>query len=182
VTGRTERTPGSVTIRTAVTDDRNAILAIVGEAFSGDGRDGSEELDIVVSTWRLGMTPRELELVAVEDAVVVGHVLAARGDLGGRQVTAVAPLAVAPARQNAGIGTALMTELLRRAEAAQLPLIVLLGLPSYYSRFGFEPSGPLGISYQPAGEGNSHFQVRRLAGYEPSYRGAFTYCWEVGDG
>jgi putative acetyltransferase len=171
--------PSDVTIRSAMPGDRVAILQVVREAFSKADRDASEELDIVRSTWRLEATRHDLELVAVEVSQIVGHVMAARGDLGGREVVSVAPLAVSPARHNVGIGTALMTELLRRVEMVGLPLIVLLGLPAYYGRFGFEPSGPLGISYQPVGEGNPHFQVRRFASYEPSYRGAFTYCWET---
>jgi putative acetyltransferase len=72
-----------------------------------------------------------------------------------------------------------MTELLRRAEDLGWPLVVLLGSPAYYERFGFEPSGPLGIVYLPVGAGNPHFQVRKLTGYDDSLRGEFTYCWEV---
>lgn len=71
-----------------------------------------------------------------------------------------------------------MRELLDRAEASKYPLVVLLGDPAYYGRFGFEPSGPLGISYPPVGEGNAQFQVRRLTTYDPSYHGRLTYCWE----
>ena len=44
------------------------------------------------------------------------------------------------------------------------PLLVLLGDPAYYGRFGFEPAGPLGLSYLPVGADNPHFQARRLAG------------------
>ncbi len=165
-----------VTIRTAVPADREAIRRLVREAFSSEDRDGLEEVGIVDSTWTLDAGPRDLELVATGDDAIVGHVMAAVGDLAGREVVAVAPLAVSPARQGEGIGHALMTELLRRAEAAELPLIVLLGFPDYYGRFGFEPSGPLGISYRLAP--NPHFLVRRLARYEPSYRGDFLYCWE----
>jgi putative acetyltransferase len=166
-----------VTIRTAVAVDREVIRRLVGEAFSSEDRDGLEEVGIVDSTWELDATYGDLELVAIEDGSIVGHVMAATGELGGREVVAVAPLAVSPARQGQGIGHALMTELLRRAEAAELPLIVLLGFPDYYGRFGFEPSGPLGISYRV--ERNPHFLVRRLARYDPSYRGDFVYCWEV---
>ena len=101
---------------------------------------------------------------------------------GGREAVAVAPLAVGPSHQARGIGTALMTELLRRAEEAGLPMIVLLGDPGYYERFGFEPSGPLGITYPAVGEGSPNFLVRRLAGYDSSYRGDFTYCWETEPG
>lgn len=166
-------------IRAAVPDDREAILAVVRDAFSNGGRDGREEIDIVRDTWSLGAVPDGLELVAVEDGGVIGHVLAARGDLDGREVVGIAPLAVTPGRQGAGVGTALMTELLRRARDAALPLVVLLGHPAYYARFGFEPSGPLGIVYQPVGAGNPNFQVCRFAAYDPTYRGTFTYCWET---
>lgn len=167
-------------IRTAEARDRDAIVELVEEAFTSDGRDGHEEVDVVVSTWELGAAPRDLELVAVDEGVIVGHVLAARGDLSGREVVAVAPLAVRVAHQGSGVGTALMTELLVRAEAAGLPLLLLLGDPRYYGRFGFEPSGPHGISYAPVGNGSPYFQVRRFSGFDRSYEGRFTYCWEVG--
>jgi putative acetyltransferase len=166
-------------VRPAVPDDREAILAVVRDAFSNGGRDGSEEIDIVQDTWSLDAVPHGLELVAVEDGDVLGHVLGARGDLDGREVVGIAPLAVTPERHGEGLGTALMTELLRRAQDAGLPLVVLLGHPEYYGRFGFEPSGPLGISYRPVGAGNPNFQVYRLAAYDASYRGEFTYCWET---
>lgn len=169
-----------VTIRSARVEDRGAVLEIVRDAFTSAERDGRDELDIVLATWTRQATPLELdlELVAVAHRAIVGHVLAARGDLGGRDVVAIAPLAVASLHQGAGIGSALMAELLRRADAARLPLIALLGDPSFYRRFGFEPSGPLNIVYRPAGEGNPHFLVRRSATYDPSYQGDFAYCWE----
>jgi putative acetyltransferase len=165
-------------IRSAVPADHDAILTVVREAFSDGDRDGREELDIVVSTWNLAAGVPELELVAIEGGGVVGYVLAAYADLGGQVVVGVAPVAVKPSRQGGGLGSALMTELLRRAELAGLPLMALLGSPAYYGRFGFEPSGPLGITYRPIGESNPHFQVRRFASYVPSLRGDFTYCWE----
>ena len=118
-------------------------------------------------------------IVAAENGDVLGHVLGAHGDLAGRDIVAVAPLAVTPSHQREGIGTALMTELLRRADATGWPLVVLLGSPAYYPRFGFEPSGPLDITYPPVGPGNPDFQVRKLSGYDPSYLGEFTYCWEA---
>jgi putative acetyltransferase len=168
----------TVSIRVAAPGDREAILKVVRDAFFREGRNGEEEVDIVVNTWRLQATLDGLELVAVDGNSVVGYVVGARGDLGGRQVVAVAPLAVSTSHQKRGTGSALMRELLDRAEASEYPLVVLLGDPAYYGRFGFEPSGPLGISYLPVGEGNPHFQVRRLTTYDPSYHGRFTYCWE----
>jgi putative acetyltransferase len=165
-------------VRVAAPGDRDAIIEVVRDAFSRDGRSGQEEVDIVVRTWTLEAALQGLELVAVAEDSVVGYVLGARGDLGGREVVAVAPLAVSTSYQRRGAGSALMTELVARADAARYPLIVLLGNPAYYRRFGFEPSGPLGISYPQVGDGDPHFQVRRLTGYDSSYRGKVTYCWE----
>ena len=117
--------------------------------------------------------------MAVDDAdAIVGHVLAAAGDLNGRAIPAVAPLAVAPAHLGKGIGSALMRDLVERADAARWPLVVLLGSPEYYGRFGFEPSGPLGTTYPPVGPDSPYFQGRRLGAYEPTCTGTFTYCWE----
>lgn len=174
-----ERVGVDLTVRTAEAGDRDAIVALVREAFAAGGHDPQEEVEIVESTWSRQAGPAELELVAVDGGQVVGHVLAAYGELGGRPAVGVAPLCVRPARQGEGVGTALMAELLRRAEQAGLPLLVVLGDPTYYSRFGFEPAGPLGIRYPPVGENSPYFQVRRLTTYQPGSGGAFTYCWEL---
>lgn len=165
-----------MSVRPATVADRPAILDVVRRAFAGGGRDGSEEVAIVEATWARGAA---LELVAVDDdGRLAGHVLAAEGDVDGRPVVGVAPLGVVPERQRSGVGSALMTALITWAEAARLPMLVLLGNPAYYGRFGFEPSGPLGITYPPVGEGDPHFQVRRLAAYDPSLRGRYTYRFE----
>jgi putative acetyltransferase len=167
------------TIRSAEPSDREAILGLVTAAFTSPGHDSQEEVDIVADTWASGAGLDDLELVAMHDEDVVGHVLGARGDLGGRVVVAVAPLCVASSDQGRGIGSALMTELLSRAETQRWPLVALLGDPDYYGRFGFEPSGPLGIHYRPVGLDNPHFQVRRLGSFDRSVRGEFRYCWET---
>lgn len=167
-----------VILRPTVDRDHDVLLALVRSAFSDERRDGQEEVDIVVNTWKLGTIACAIDLVAVVGDAIVGHVLGARGSLGDHEVIAVAPLAVSPSHQGRGIGTALMREFLVQADDAHWPMAVLLGSPAYYGRFGFEPSGPLGIVYSPVGAGNPHFQVRRLTSYDASFRGTFAYCWE----
>jgi ribosomal-protein-serine acetyltransferase len=162
-----------VVIRPARTDDRPAIVDLVRAAFNG----GGEEVDIVTRTWEID-DPRTDELVAVDGDEVVGHVLAAPADLDGHSILAIAPLAAAPARHHDGIGSALVRELIARALGAGWPLIALLGDPKYYSRFGFEPSGPFGIRYAAVGAESPHFQILRLPRYDESLRGDVTYCWE----
>jgi putative acetyltransferase len=80
-----------------------------------------------------------LSLVAVADGVV-GHVAFSRLTLPAApavRACALAPLAVDPARQRRGIGSALVTEGLRRLSQAGLDLVLVLGEPAYYGRFGF---------------------------------------------
>jgi predicted N-acetyltransferase YhbS len=168
----------TVTIRTVELNDRDAILTVVRDAFANGGRDGQEEVDIVAETWARAAAPAGFDLVAVEDDRVVGHVVAARGKLADRDVLGIAPLCVIPSHHGAGIGSALMRELLGRIEAAGWPMVVLLGSTEYYSRFGFQPAAPFGITYAPVGD-DPHFQLRRLAGYDDSYRGEYRYCWEL---
>ncbi len=169
-----------VVIRQATTADRAAVVALVRDAFGTASHDPAGEVEIVVSTWASERRLPELELVAEADGVVVGHVLCALGDLEGTALPGVAPLAVAPASQSRGIGTALMTEVVRRAETAGYPALVLIGSDRYYRRFDFEPAGALGVVYAPVGPASPHFQIRRLAGYDLSLRGEFAYHWELG--
>jgi putative acetyltransferase len=164
--------------RTAEPADRGRIQAVVRGAFATDGRDGAEEARIVSVTWELRATAPGLELVAEVDGDIAGYVLGAFGDLDGRQAVGVAPVCVAPDLQRRGIGTALMSELVARADRTW-PLLLLLGNPVYYGRFGFERAAPLGIVYPPAGPDSEHFLARRLRRYDVTYRGTFRYCWEL---
>lgn len=52
----------------------------------------------------------------------------------------LAPLAVIPARQGQGVGSLLIDEGLKRMKAEGFDLVLVLGEPSYYSRFGFSPA------------------------------------------
>jgi putative acetyltransferase len=165
-------------VRPAVPPDRDEILRVVRSAFAGPGGDGQEEVDIVTATWQVAADRPGLELVALAGDAVVGHLLAAAGDLNGQAVVGVAPLSVEPARQRLGVGIALMTDLLLHGDRDGWPAVFLLGDPGYYRRFGFEPSGPFGIVYRPAGEGSPYFQLRRLRAFHASLRGEFRYCWE----
>jgi putative acetyltransferase len=160
--------------------DEEGILAVVAAAFSDATRDAGEELAIVRATWKSNDTDQLIELVADDDGTVVAHVLAAPGRIDGAptSVAGVAPVCVAPSHQLRGIGTALMESLVLEATSRHWPLLVLLGDPAYYVRFGFEPAGPLGLTYAPVGPDSPHFQARRLHDYDARQRGAFTYCWE----
>ena len=170
----------TVTVRPATPDDAPAILAVVDDAFRDETRAADEELDIVRRTWAVCNEAQRIELVAVDDVGLVGHVLAAPGDLEGHVVTGVAPLSVVTAHQRVGVGTALMTALLAEAERRGHPFLLLLGDPAYYDRFGFTPAAAHGISYAPAGRDSPHFLAHRLGNAGRALpRGEYRYCWEL---
>lgn len=175
------------TIRLTTPADRPAVLGLVREAFAVDGRDGSEEVEIVERVWAGPRHLEHLDLVAVEQTsdgeTVVGHVLVSRGAVDDRPALGLAPLAVAPSHQRQGVGTALTEAALCRADAAGEALVVLLGHPGYYPRFGFEPAAPLGLrlTWGLPQQQPEAFMARRLAAYDPSLRGTFRYAWELAD-
>jgi putative acetyltransferase len=165
-------------VRSTGQSDRSAILGTVRTAFTGDGHDEQDEVDIVEAIWTRDAGADGLDLVAIRNGQVVGHVLGSWGDLAGRPVVGIAPLAVCPPDQGSGVGTALMQEVIRRGDLARLPLVLLLGDPGYYIRFGFEPASLHGTWYSHGGPGDSHFMVRRLSAFTECPEGEYRYAWE----
>jgi putative acetyltransferase len=156
------------TIRPEQPIDLDQIHELHRAAFAGPAE--AELVDTIRSSAHF--VP-ELSLVAVtDDGSVLGHVLISRvelqpiGDGAARiPVLALAPIGVLPAHQGGGIGTALMHEALERADMLEAPFTVVLGSPPFYTRFGFDPAVPLGLTgpYDAAGEA---FRVRPRPGAE----------------
>lgn len=115
--------------------------------------------------------------VAELDGEVVGHACASPARLVDDPDSAVGfgPLGVLPAHQRAGVGSALVHATVGAANALGYGLIVLLGSPAYYRRFGFVPASGLGIT-PPVAEWTPHFQARPLAAHTADSRGAFRYA------
>lgn len=116
--------------------DRPAIAEVIAAAFEGE-----DEVRLVERLRRDGDVLVALVAVAVADDAVVGHILFSPLTVtrGAESIPAVAlaPLAVAPGRQGEGIGTALVREGLACCQRAGMALVVVLGDPAYYRRFGF---------------------------------------------
>lgn len=58
----------------------------------------------------------------------------------GLHCAGIAPLAVLPAYQSRGVGTALMQAAIKKGRQEKLDALFLLGDPAYYQRFGFTVS------------------------------------------
>ena len=121
----------------------------------------------------------ELALVAEREGEVVGHALFSYVELRAREsslaVLSLAPLAVRPDAQHKGTGVALVERGLAAAETRREPLVVVLGNPRYYTRFGFEPARPHGIEPPPPGVPDEVFLVKLLPGYDGRQCGQVVY-------
>ncbi|HJW22530.1 MAG TPA: N-acetyltransferase, partial [Candidatus Limnocylindrales bacterium] len=87
-----------------------------------------------------------------------------------RRIWMVGPVAVVPAWQRRGVGGALIRAVIELATSRDQPLLVLLGHPWYYPRFGFEPARAIGID-PPRPWPDEAWLALRLPAWDPSLRG-----------
>jgi putative acetyltransferase len=125
---------GSVVIRCENAEDRTAVRSVNLAAF---GR--IDEADLVDRLRHEGVVL--LSLVAVVQREIVGHILFSRMwiDTGNATIPAVAlaPLAVLPGFQRQGIGGRLISNGLDCLRDRREQIVIVLGHPDYYPRFGF---------------------------------------------
>ncbi len=156
-------------VRSELPGDRVDVRAVHTAAF---GR--SAEADLVDSLRATEGWLPALSLVAEQDGGVVGHVLFSDVVLAGRPVLSLAPLGVLPDHQRTGVGSALVRTGLAIAERTDRGLVVVLGNPAYYARFGFLAGGAHGV-LDPFQAPEGYFQLRRLPGYKPGLIGEVIY-------
>jgi putative acetyltransferase len=154
-----------VLVRRERDGDGPAIAAVTAAAF---GSPESVEVRLVDALRASDAWLPALSLAAVDgEGEVIGHLLCTRAHVGTEPALGLGPLSVHPDHQRRGVGSALMHAVLGAAEALDEPLVVLLGDPKYYGRFGFRPASELDIT-PPLPEWRGAFQVRvlrrRLAG------------------
>lgn len=105
-----------------------------------------------------------LSLVAVGDDSVLGHVAftRCRTEGSGADLALLAPLAVAPAAQRQGLGSRLVREGLARLGRDGVDLVLVLGSPAYYGRFGFVEESAVAPPYPLPAEWLAAWQSLRL--------------------
>ena len=161
-------------VRTETAADREAVARVTTEAFGGDGE--ARLIDVIRASD--GYLP-DLSLVAEVDGEVVGHILFSGVSVEDRSTTTpalvLAPMAVAPAHQRAGIGSALVRAGLERAAGRPEAAVIVLGHPEYYPRFGFEPASRYGITPPWPDIPDDAFLVLPLPAWTDACRGVVVY-------
>ena len=118
-----------------------------------------------------------ISLVAEAEGEIVGHALMSRmtveGDGRSWRALGLAPIAVVPALQATGIGSALIRVALDRARADGTELVFVLGEPAYYRRFGFTADAAAPFASPYAGE---YFMALALADVELPAEGRARYA------
>jgi putative acetyltransferase len=83
--------------------------------------------------------------VVEADGDVVGHLLVVPVTVGDAAASAIGMVAVDPAHQKKGYGAELVGAALGELIQAGETLVVVLGNPAYYGRFGFVPAPVVGV-------------------------------------
>ncbi len=131
-------------IRPESSEDISAVHRVNAEAFETE-----TEANLVDALRQSGIPL--ISLVAEIKGELVGHILfSPMTDSAGAKipVAGLAPMAVSPAHQKQGIGSALVKEGLAQCKAAGYRAVIVLGHPDYYPRFGFVPASQYDISCQ----------------------------------
>lgn len=140
-------------IRPESLEDGAAIAAVNQSAFRGR----QEEAGLVEAIRNSDRFIPDLSLVAENERQVVGHIMFSKifieTERGMIPALALAPMAVLPAMQGNGVGSALVRKGLEAAKTLGHTIVIVLGHPEYYPRFGFsaELAKPLECPYGDCG-------------------------------
>ena len=129
-------------IREEQSSDIDKIWKVNSEAF-----ETVSEANLVNALRDSGCT--FISLLAEVEGKVVGHILFTPVELtngkNNLKIIGLAPMAVLNQYQNRGVGSKLVKAGLERCQSLAYDAVVVLGHPTYYPKFGFEPSVNYGI-------------------------------------
>jgi putative acetyltransferase len=134
-----------ITVRVERKSDYAAIREVLVAAFETPA-----EADLVEALRENGNLL--ISLVAERDGEIVGHIafspITVENDTDMWQAVGLGPLAIAPAFQRQGFGSALMYAGLESARQQGHEVVFVLGHPTYYPQFGFVKAADYGLRWE----------------------------------
>ena len=131
-----------ISIRPERPEDSAAVVSINDRAFAG-----TAESRLVEAIKQSGRPV--ISLIACSGDTLVGHIFFSPVQTHSEGPTiatlALAPMAVCPAFQRRGIGTLLVEAGLTEAARQGCQVVVVVGHPAFYPRFGFAPANGMGL-------------------------------------
>jgi putative acetyltransferase len=166
-----------ITVRTETPSDHDQVRELNRQAF---GRPGEGTLIDALRDW-----PGCISLVATRGEVVVGHILFSPvqivGAAGGVRAAGLGPMAVLPAEQGKGVGSALVREWLDRCRQFPYDVVVVLGHEHFYPRFGFLPGSRYALRYEDQVPDDVFMALELKLGALAAGGGTVTYRPEFGE-
>ncbi len=160
-----------VNIRDETSADRAAVFDLNATAFSDDAE--ARLVDALRES-----ADEYISMVAVDNQEIAGHIMFTPVTLEtfeGLRLMGLAPMAVSPSLQRAGIGSELVTAGLKRCRSQGVGAVAVLGHPEYYPRFGFMPSSQWGIKSEYDVPEDVFMMLELSTGYLQDYKGTIRY-------
>jgi putative acetyltransferase len=147
-------------IREETPGDCEAIRNLNRLAFGGN-----EEAELVDRLRSTGFVV--VSLIAIENEEIMGHIVFSKvpieTDQGVIEAVSLAPMAVHPKYQRQGIGSALVRKGLDVCRERGKTIVVVLGHPQYYPRFGFSAELAKNLDSPFSGDAWMALQLRKGA-------------------
>lgn len=145
--------------------DEGPVARVLAAAFARPDVAAPPEVALVDELRHSAAWIPELAMIAEYGGEVVGYALLTRvrvcTERGSYPALVLGPVAVARHRQRIGHGTAVVQAVLDAATELGERLVVVLGDPAFYRRFGFDPADRLGLTSPWSGLGEP-WQARVL--------------------
>ena len=155
-----------------------AAIARVNDAAFGQP-DESRIVDAVRQAGHMAIS-----LVAVNEDRVVGHILFTPVDMTSSApvltMFGLGPMAVLPEWQRRGIGSKLVEAGLRECSDVGCQVVVVIGHPEFYPRFGFRPAGAFGLRSEFAVRDEAFMVAELMPGALAGRGGLVRYLAEFG--
>jgi putative acetyltransferase len=159
------------TIRPEESRDANGVRLVNQRAF---GR-----LSEAVLVDSLRPSPNTISLVAIVETQVVGHILFTPVQVGdmasGPSAVGLAPMSVLPEYQRQGIGSQLVRAGLEECRVQGHGLVVVVGHPTFYPKFGFVPASTTGLECEHAVRPEAFMVLELRAGALAHVQGLVRY-------